>query len=310
MDWRRWSGQDSAVSLICPGDNGSAWPWHGCCTMTPHCSSWMSQVPAWTQWGNARFLNCSRNFHMRKSSCLPPIATTPFARPIPSRCWSMALSRRWVPMTSWNTTPARSGPSTWPRARLLLLMFHHPNQGGTRMNATQRPYSSETDLSALLALKQRCTTPQNLYDRPTTSDLRQLFALLAELTTRTSEKPSWQEALRGMSPEHRQRALTQRLTALWEDASGQLVAYALIAQPGSSLTFQVHPQAQEQDIEAEILAWGLAQMQLIARTRGTPRDLWCRCHAVEQGRRSVLETAGFWPLFEPDLRLVHPLATL
>jgi len=176
------------------------------------------------------------------------------------------------------------------------------------MNYTQRPYNSKTDLPAVLALKQLCTTPQNIYDWPTTSDLRRLFAPFAELTTRTSEKQSWQEALRGMSPEHRQHALTQRLTALWEDASGQLVAYALIAQPGSSLTFQVHPQAQGQGIEAEILAWGLAQMQLIAQARGIPRDLWCRCHEVEQERQSVLEAAGFLPFFERDLRLVHSLA--
>ena len=177
------------------------------------------------------------------------------------------------------------------------------------MNATQRPYHSETDLPAMLALKLLCTTPQNLYDRPTSGEMRRLLAPLAERTTRTSEKQSWQEAFRGMSPERRQRDLTQRLTRLWEDASGQLVAYALIAQPGSSLTFQVHPQAQGQGVEAAILAWGLAQMQLIARTCGTPRDLWCRCHAGEHERRSVLEAAGFRPLFEPDLRLVHPLAT-
>jgi GNAT superfamily N-acetyltransferase len=89
------------------------------------------------------------------------------------------------------------------------------------------------------------------------------------------DKLSWQEALRGMSPEHRQQALTQRLTALWEDASGQLLGYALMAQPGSSLTFQVHPEAQGQGIEEEILAWGLTQMQAIAQARGIPRDLWC-----------------------------------
>lgn len=177
------------------------------------------------------------------------------------------------------------------------------------MHYTQRPYHGETDLPAVLALKQLCTTPQNLYDRPTTGEMRRLLAPLAELTTRTIEKPSWQEALRGMSQEQRHRALTQRLTALWENASGQLVAYALIAQPGSSLTFQVHPEAQGQGLEADVLGWGLAQMQLITQTRGAPRDLWCRCHAVEQERRSRLEAAGFRPLFEPDLRLVHPLAT-
>lgn len=167
------------------------------------------------------------------------------------------------------------------------------------MNVLQRPYTSEADLPAILALKQRCTTAQNLYDRPTTSDVRRLLAPFSPLRTR-GEQRFTEEAYRGM---------TQRLTALWEDASGQLVAYALIAQPGSSLTFQVHPQAQGQGVEAKILAWGLAQMQLIARARGTTRDLWCRCHAGEHERRSLLEATGFHPLFEPDLRLVHPLAT-
>ena len=176
------------------------------------------------------------------------------------------------------------------------------------MHYTQRPYQSETDLPAVLALKQLCTTPQNLYDRPTTGEMRRLLAPLAEPTTRTSEEQSGAEGLRGMSQEQRHRALTQRLTALWEDARGQFVAYALIAQPGSSLTFQVHPEAQGQGLEADALAWGLAQMRLIAQTRGTPCDLWCRCHAVEQERRSLLEVGGFRPLFEPDLRLVHPLA--
>jgi ribosomal protein S18 acetylase RimI-like enzyme len=176
------------------------------------------------------------------------------------------------------------------------------------MNYTQRPYHGEADLLAMLALKQLCTTPEIVYDRPTTSEMRRLLAPLAEPTMRMSEEHSRAEALRGMSPEQRHRVLTQRLTALWEDASGQLVAYALIAQPGSSLTFQVHPEAQGQGLEADALGWGLAQMQLIAQARGAPRDLWCRCHAVEQERRSLLEAAGFHPLFEPDLRLVHPLA--
>jgi mycothiol synthase len=176
------------------------------------------------------------------------------------------------------------------------------------MNSTQRSYRGKVDLSAILALKQLCTTPQNIYDRPTTSDLRRLYTPFPELTAHAHDEQSWQEALRGMSLEDRQRALTQRLTALWEDAGGQLVAYALMAQPGCVLTFQVHPQAQGQDLEAEILAWGLAQTQLIAQTRGHSRDLWCRCHEVEQELRGVLETAGFQPIFERDLRLVHALA--
>jgi ribosomal protein S18 acetylase RimI-like enzyme len=175
------------------------------------------------------------------------------------------------------------------------------------MNATQRPYRGEVDLLAMLALKQLCITPQNVYDRPTTSDLRQFFTPFMELVADANEKQSWQEALQGLSSEDKNRALTQRFTALWEDASDQLVAYALIAQPGCTLTFQVHPQAQGQGIEAEILAWGLAQAQLIARTQGASRELWCRCHDSEQERRGLLEATGFLPLFERDLRLVHAL---
>jgi mycothiol synthase len=176
------------------------------------------------------------------------------------------------------------------------------------MNYTQRPYRGEADLPAMLALKQLCTTPQNVYDRPTTGEMRRLFVPFIEVTERANDKQSWQKATQDMSSENRHRALTQRFTALWEDASGQLVACALIAQPGCSLTFQVHPQVQGQGIEAGILAWGLAQMQLIAQTRGTSRELWCRCHEVEQELRSLLEAAGFQPIFERDLRLVHALA--
>ncbi len=166
------------------------------------------------------------------------------------------------------------------------------------MNVLQRPYANDADLPAILELKQQCTTAQNLYDRPTVSDLRHLLAPLPEprISGTLSREEAWRE-------------MTRQLTALWENASGQLVAYALIAQPGNSLTFQVHPQAQGLGLEAEILAWGLAQMQTIAQACGVPRELWCRCHESEQERRSVLEATRFRPPFEPDLRLVHPLAT-
>jgi hypothetical protein len=43
------------------------------------------------------------------------------------------------------------------------------------MKDIQRSYNSEADLPAVLALKQVCTTAQNIYDRPTTSDLRRLL---------------------------------------------------------------------------------------------------------------------------------------
>jgi len=177
------------------------------------------------------------------------------------------------------------------------------------MKPILRSYNSETDLDAVLALKQACTTPQNIYDRPTVSDLRKLLAPIAESIALTSEKLSCQEALQGMSPESRHRAATQRLTALWEDVSLQLVAYALMTQPGCILTFQIHPEVQGQGLEAEILAWGLEQTRAIVQARGGTRELWCRCHESEYEYRSVLEAAGFSLLPERDLRLVHSLAS-
>jgi hypothetical protein len=131
------------------------------------------------------------------------------------------------------------------------------------MKPIRRSYNGQTDLDAVLALKQVCTTPQNIYDRPTVSDLRMLPAPIAESISFTNEKSSWQEALQGMSPESRHRAATQRLTVLWEDVINQLLAYALITQPGCGLTFQLHSEVQGQSLEAEILEWGFEQTQAI-----------------------------------------------
>jgi mycothiol synthase len=175
------------------------------------------------------------------------------------------------------------------------------------MKAIRRSYNSETDLDAVLALKQVCTTPQNIYDRPTVSDLRKLLAPIAERAARVSEKSSWQETLQGTFPGNRHRAATQHLTALWEDRSDQLVAYALIMQPGCSLAFQVHPAVQGQGLEAEILAWGLEQTQAIVQARAGSPEIWCRCHESEHEFRSALEAARFLPLPERDLRMVHSL---
>ncbi|HEY1354414.1 MAG TPA: hypothetical protein VGF67_32795 [Ktedonobacteraceae bacterium] len=92
----------------------------------------------------------------------------------------------------------------------------------------QRLLSSQADLSAILALKELCTTARTCYDRPTTSDLRQLLGLpRAPVSGINVREEAW-------------RSMTRRLTALWEDASGQAAACALI-QPGCNLAFYIHP---------------------------------------------------------------------
>ncbi len=58
------------------------------------------------------------------------------------------------------------------------------------MKPTQRSYTNETDLDAILALKQVSTTLQNIYDPPTLSDLRRLLTPIVGHTMLTRGKPS------------------------------------------------------------------------------------------------------------------------
>jgi hypothetical protein len=137
------------------------------------------------------------------------------------------------------------------------------------MKPIRRSYRSEIDLGAVLALKQICTTPQNIYDPPTLSDFHRLLA------PEVLPLPALNDTLfRGeMTQEQVQRMMTQRMTAVWEESHGTRLAYALIAQPGRVLTFQVHPQARGQGLEAAILEWGVEQMQTIIQARRTSQDL-------------------------------------
>ncbi len=173
------------------------------------------------------------------------------------------------------------------------------------MTIHRRPYAGAADIQAILALKQICTTAQNVYDALSVSDLR---ALLAPLTPDPIAARPPQEDAQGVVERHLdRRAMTQRATALWEDTDGRLLAYALFAFPGTILTFQIHPQARGSGLETAILAWATGLMREGAQARGKPLSLWCRCHESETERRVLLERAGFSPLPAEDLRLVCSL---
>ena len=147
------------------------------------------------------------------------------------------------------------------------------------MTMHTRLYAGAADIQPIIALKRECTTPQNLYDAPTVSDLR---ALLAPGPTTT--RPPWEDEQGTVKRHLYQRAMTQWATALWEETDGRLLAYALFAFPGTILTFQVHPHTQWSGLETEILAWATGQMRAGASARGKPLSLWCRCHASETER--------------------------
>src|SRR2546426_5234273 len=173
------------------------------------------------------------------------------------------------------------------------------------MTMHMRLYAGAADIQPIIVLKRECTTPQNLYDAPTVSDLRVLLAPLSP--DPTTARPPWEDKQGTVKRHLYRRAMTQRATALWEETDGRLLAYALFAFPGTILTFQVHPQTQGSGLEKEILAWATGRMREGARDRGKPLSLWCRCHESETERRALVEQAGFSPLPAEDLRLLRSL---
>jgi mycothiol synthase len=175
------------------------------------------------------------------------------------------------------------------------------------MTIHMRPYAGAADLQRNLELKRACATPENLYDAPTLSELRTLLTPFPQRPA--AEKPPWEDEQGRVIGHLSRRAMTQRATMLWEETDGSLVAYVLMGPPSTVLTFQVHPQARGTGLEAQVLAWAIAEAQEQARRRGRSFSLWCRCHESETARRALLEGAGFSPLPARDLRLVRSLDT-
>ena len=173
------------------------------------------------------------------------------------------------------------------------------------MTIDMRPYAGAADLQRILDLKRACTTPENLYDTPTLSELRALLAPLPQ--DPAAARPPWEDEQGRVIGHLRRRARTQQATMLWVEADGRLLAYALMAPPSTVLTFQVHPQARGSGLEAQILAWAMARVQEQTRRRGRTFSLWCHCHDSETERRALLEEAGFKPLPARDLRLARSM---
>jgi mycothiol synthase len=175
------------------------------------------------------------------------------------------------------------------------------------MTIHMRPYAGVADLQRILDLKRACTTPENMDDAPTPSEMSVL--LMPFPHDSAAEHPPWEDEQGRVIGHLYRRAMTQRATMLWEEADGWLLAYALFAPPSTVLTFQVHPQAHGRGLESQILAWAVEQMQAQARRSGRTFSLWCRCHDSETQRRTILEEAGFRPLAARDLRLARSLDT-
>lgn len=98
---------------------------------------------------------------------------------------------------------------------------------------------------------------------------------------------------------------------LWEARSGHLAAFATIWE-GATLLAAVHPQAECEDLDEQVLGWGLARARGMARQYGEQSALLVP--ALDDDRRAaeLLERHGFrredWAILRMARRLDEPFA--
>ena len=87
------------------------------------------------------------------------------------------------------------------------------------MTIHMRPYTEAADLQRILGLKRTCTTPENMYDAPTLSELRALLAPFPQ--DPAAERPPWEDGREeslGTSTDG--RGPSRRLCSGWRQMGG------------------------------------------------------------------------------------------
>ena len=83
-------------------------------------------------------------------------------------------------------------------------------------------------------------------------------------------------------------------SCLWEDASGELIAWAVLQFPAwHCLDYVVRPDLRSPDLEREILTWACARLETEAAGRGGPLPFYVSARAGDTMRISAIEQAGF-----------------
>ncbi|GHO78460.1 hypothetical protein KSD_62310 [Ktedonobacter sp. SOSP1-85] len=129
-----------------------------------------------------------------------------------------------------------------------------------------RTYVEEVDREAVLALRRTCTTPENVADYPSLTDLHEFL-----------------NPVRSGQHTH---------IRLWEDGEGQLLAYANVALPSGFFSFLIHPLAWETSIPTEIIAYATA-MRAASGVGEEERGLGTNCRDSDEQRLHYLLQAGF-----------------
>jgi ribosomal protein S18 acetylase RimI-like enzyme len=97
----------------------------------------------------------------------------------------------------------------------------------------------------------------------------------------------------------------QANTRLWQNAVGQLVAFALV-DDYNNLHFEIAPQAAGQEIEAQIVAWGIECIR--KSSQGSPATLDASCREDNAERIAFLERHGFEQQAIHTIHMIRPLA--
>jgi mycothiol synthase len=144
---------------------------------------------------------------------------------------------------------------------------------------TSRGYAGPFDLKRMVDLLLSSRPVGQIYCYPSQPDLEQLFAM----------------------PD------TAQNTRLWEDAQGQLAAFAVL-DGSNNLLFEIALQVDGEWLEKEIIAWGLKRLQLNRDLPSFFTTLDSCCRSDDFLRIDLLQRLGFRQESLHSVRLVRALA--
>jgi mycothiol synthase len=143
---------------------------------------------------------------------------------------------------------------------------------------TSRLYTGAADLEALIDLLAATKPAGRITDYPSIVDLQEMLGT----------------------------PVTQANTRLWEDAEGQVVAFALV-DAYNNLCFEIAAGTAESDVEAQMIDWGVECLRRVAQKHSEPITLDASCNEDDAGRIALLERHGFVPQTARSLRMARPL---
>ena len=96
-------------------------------------------------------------------------------------------------------------------------------------------------------------------------------------------------------------------TQLWEDAGGNLVAWAVLQFPWHCLDYQVRADAQSTELETAVLTWACARLEAEAADRGGKLPFYVSAREGDVARMAAIERAGFARAGWSYVRLIREL---